>query len=109
MCKFFQGRFEILALSISYIVSTDGSFRNRTGNLSVSLASPDGRVIGGAIGGPLIAASPVQVGFLELCFVFLPKKKLGLNNRLLGLSGYLRELYMDSSKDQEQETRRRSF
>ncbi|KAL0739881.1 hypothetical protein Bca4012_081394 [Brassica carinata] len=57
----YEGRFEILALSISYIVPTDGSFRNRTGNLSVSLASPDGRVIGGAIGGPLIAASPVQV------------------------------------------------
>ncbi|CAN6845160.1 unnamed protein product [Brassica oleracea] len=57
----YEGRFEILALSISYLVPTDGSFRNRTGNLSVSLASPDGRVIGGAIGGPLIAASPVQV------------------------------------------------
>jgi predicted DNA-binding protein with PD1-like motif len=59
----YEGRFEILALSTSYIVATDGSFRNRTGNLSVSLASPDGRVIGGAIGGPLIAASPVQVWF----------------------------------------------
>ncbi|XP_010518226.1 PREDICTED: AT-hook motif nuclear-localized protein 9 [Camelina sativa] len=57
----YEGRFEILALSTSYLVATDGSFRNRTGNLSVSLASPDGRVIGGAIGGPLIAASPVQV------------------------------------------------
>ncbi|CAH2057787.1 unnamed protein product [Thlaspi arvense] len=57
----YEGRFEIIALSTSYLVATDGSFRNRTGNLSVSLASPDGRVIGGAIGGPLIAASPVQV------------------------------------------------
>uniref|UniRef100_A0A1J3DI30 AT-hook motif nuclear-localized protein n=1 Tax=Noccaea caerulescens TaxID=107243 RepID=A0A1J3DI30_NOCCA len=57
----YEGRFEILALSISYLIANDGSFRNRTGNLSVSLASPDGRVIGGAIGGPLIAASPVQV------------------------------------------------
>ncbi|EOA27311.1 hypothetical protein CARUB_v10023431mg [Capsella rubella] len=57
----YEGRFEILALSTSFIVATDGSFRNRTGNLSVSLASPDGRVIGGAIGGPLIAATPVQV------------------------------------------------
>lgn len=35
--------------------------RNRTGGLSVSLASPDGRVIGGGVGGMLIAAGPVQV------------------------------------------------
>ncbi|CAN8286217.1 unnamed protein product [Cochlearia groenlandica] len=56
----YEGRFEILALSTSYLVATDG-IRNKTGNLSVSLASPDGHVIGGAIGGPLIAASPVQV------------------------------------------------
>ena len=38
-----------------------GGSRNRTGGLSVSLASPDGRVIGGGVGGVLIAASPVQV------------------------------------------------
>ncbi|KAL1192126.1 AT-hook motif nuclear-localized protein 9 [Cardamine amara subsp. amara] len=57
----YEGRFEMLALSTSYLMATDGSFRNRTGNLSVSLASPDGRVIGGAIRGPLIAASLVQV------------------------------------------------
>ncbi|KAE8708005.1 hypothetical protein F3Y22_tig00110361pilonHSYRG00016 [Hibiscus syriacus] len=33
---------------------------NRIGCPSVSLATPDGRVIGGGIGGTLIAASPVQ-------------------------------------------------
>lgn len=38
-----------------------GGARNRSGGLSVSLASPDGRVIGGGVGGILIAASPVQV------------------------------------------------
>jgi len=42
------------------VADNDGS-RNRTGSLSVSLASPDGRVIGGGVGGLLIAASPVQV------------------------------------------------
>lgn len=33
------------------------------GGLSVSLADPDGRVIGGSVAGILIAATPVQVGF----------------------------------------------
>ncbi|OAY62312.1 AT-hook motif nuclear-localized protein 9 [Manihot esculenta] len=57
----YEGRFEILCLSGSYLVTNNGGSRNRTGGLSVSLASPDGRVIGGGIGGMLIAASPVQV------------------------------------------------
>ncbi|OMP00455.1 hypothetical protein COLO4_12694 [Corchorus olitorius] len=57
----YEGRFEILCLSGSYLMTSNGSSRNRTGGLSVSLASPDGRVIGGGVGGMLIAASPVQV------------------------------------------------
>lgn len=35
--------------------------RSRTGGLSVSLAGPDGRVIGGGIAGLLTAAGPLQV------------------------------------------------
>ncbi|KAJ7962374.1 AT-hook motif nuclear-localized protein [Quillaja saponaria] len=57
----YEGHFEILCLSGSYLLTDSGGSRNRTGGLSVSLASPDGRVIGGGIGGMLIAASPVQV------------------------------------------------
>ncbi|KAI4355051.1 hypothetical protein L6164_003865 [Bauhinia variegata] len=57
----YEGRFEILCLSGSYLVTDSGGSRNRSGGLSVSLASPDGRVIGGGVGGMLIAASPVQV------------------------------------------------
>ncbi|KAK4268789.1 hypothetical protein QN277_022028 [Acacia crassicarpa] len=57
----YEGRFEILCLSGSYLLTESGGSRNRTGGLSVSLASPDGRVIGGGVGGLLIAASPVQV------------------------------------------------
>ena len=34
----------------------------RTGALSVSLAGPDGRILGGGVAGVLLAASPVQVG-----------------------------------------------
>uniref|UniRef100_A0A5B7BZJ9 AT-hook motif nuclear-localized protein n=1 Tax=Davidia involucrata TaxID=16924 RepID=A0A5B7BZJ9_DAVIN len=57
----YEGHFEILCLSGSYLVAESGGPRNRTGGLSVSLCSPDGHVIGGGVGGMLIAASPVQV------------------------------------------------
>ncbi|XP_020598526.1 AT-hook motif nuclear-localized protein 9 isoform X2 [Phalaenopsis equestris] len=57
----YEGRFEILCLSGSYLITDEGGSRGRSGGLSVSLSSPDGRVIGGGVGGLLIAASPVQV------------------------------------------------
>ncbi|KAK8570426.1 hypothetical protein V6N13_003106 [Hibiscus sabdariffa] len=57
----YEGRFEILCLSGLYLLTVDSSSRNRTGSLSVSLANPEGRVIGGGVGGMLIAASSVQV------------------------------------------------
>jgi hypothetical protein len=62
-----QGRFEILALSGSFLVTESGGNRSRTGGLSVSLAGPDGRVIGGGVAGMLMAASPVQV---SRCYAF---------------------------------------
>ncbi|KAJ8645249.1 hypothetical protein MRB53_006997 [Persea americana] len=57
----YEGRFEILSLSGSFLLSESGGQRSRTGGLSVSLAGPDGRVLGGGVAGLLIAASPVQV------------------------------------------------
>ncbi|ONM55929.1 AT-hook motif nuclear-localized protein 10 [Zea mays] len=56
-----EGRFEILSLSGSFLLSEDGGHRSRTGGLSVSLAGPDGRVLGGSVAGLLTAASPVQI------------------------------------------------
>lgn len=56
-----QGRFEILSLSGSYLISESGGQRSRTGGLSVSLAGTDGRILGGGVAGLLVAASPVQV------------------------------------------------
>lgn len=56
-----QGRFEILSLSGSFLLSEIGGQRSRTGGLSVSLSGPDGRVLGGGVAGLLTAASPVQV------------------------------------------------
>jgi len=44
--------------------------RSRSGGMSVSLASPDGRVVGGGVAGLLVAASPVQVSDLPLFSIF---------------------------------------
>ncbi|PUZ43702.1 hypothetical protein GQ55_8G029400 [Panicum hallii var. hallii] len=55
----YEGRFEILQLMGSFTMAEEG--RRRTGGLSVSLAGPDGRVVGGVVAGMLRAASPIQV------------------------------------------------
>ncbi|XWS24631.1 hypothetical protein CRYUN_Cryun28dG0119200 [Craigia yunnanensis] len=57
----YEGRFEILSLSGSFLLPENGGQRSRTGGLSVSLSGPDGRVLGGGVAGLLTAASPVQV------------------------------------------------
>ncbi|XP_057471283.1 AT-hook motif nuclear-localized protein 7-like [Actinidia eriantha] len=57
----YEGRFEILSLTGSFTVSENGGVRSRTGGLSVSLAGPDGRVVGGGIAGLFTAASPIQI------------------------------------------------
>ncbi|XVE76042.1 hypothetical protein DITRI_Ditri12bG0141200 [Diplodiscus trichospermus] len=57
----YEGRFEILSLTGSFTVSDTGGVKSRTGGLSVSLAGPDGRVIGGGLAGILVAASPIQI------------------------------------------------
>ncbi|KAK4365390.1 hypothetical protein RND71_016748 [Anisodus tanguticus] len=69
----YEGRFDVLCLSGSYLVAESGGPHNRTGGISISVCSPDGHVIGGAIGGRLIAASPVQV--VVCSFVYDPKVK----------------------------------
>ncbi|KZV19439.1 DNA-binding protein ESCAROLA [Dorcoceras hygrometricum] len=57
----YEGLFEILSLTGSFMPSETGGVRNRSGGMSVSLASPDGRVVGGGVAGLLVAASPVQI------------------------------------------------
>ncbi|XP_058108726.1 AT-hook motif nuclear-localized protein 10-like [Magnolia sinica] len=57
----YEGRFEILSLSGSFTLTDNGGIRSRTGGISVSLAGPDGRVVGGGVAGLLLAASPIQV------------------------------------------------
>ncbi|KAK9755515.1 hypothetical protein RND81_01G031200 [Saponaria officinalis] len=57
----YEGRFEILSLSGSYTVSEANGITSKTGGLSISLAGPDGRVVGGGVAGWIIAANPIQV------------------------------------------------
>ncbi|KAJ6712051.1 AT-HOOK MOTIF NUCLEAR-LOCALIZED PROTEIN 13-LIKE ISOFORM X1 [Salix purpurea] len=57
----YEGRFEIISLSGSFLLSESNGSRSRTGGLSVSLAGSDGRVLGGGVAGMLTAASAVQV------------------------------------------------
>lgn len=39
----------------------NGFTKSRSGGMSISLAGPDGRVMGGGLAGLLVAAGPVQV------------------------------------------------
>lgn len=57
----YEGRFEILSLTGSFMPTDNGIVKSRSGGMSVSLAGPDGRVLGGGLAGLLVAASPVQV------------------------------------------------
>ncbi|KAF3771743.1 AT-hook motif nuclear-localized protein 10 [Nymphaea thermarum] len=57
----YEGQFEIMSLSGSFLHAEIGGASSRTGGLSVCLSGADGRIVGGGVGGPLIAASPVQI------------------------------------------------
>ncbi|URE41794.1 AT hook motif domain containing protein, partial [Musa troglodytarum] len=80
----YEGRFEILSLSGSFLLSESGGQRSRTGGLSVSLAGPDGRVLGGGVAGLLTAASPVQV--VVGSFIAGKKEPKQVNNPLEPMS-----------------------
>jgi hypothetical protein len=59
-------------LSGSFIPTKTQGTRSRSGGMSVSFASPDGRVVGGGVAGLLVAASLVQV----VVGSFLPSNQL---------------------------------
>lgn len=63
------------------MVAEEGGPRNRTGGLSVSLSSADGHVIGGGVGGMLIASGPVQACLTSLNY--LGKSLIFYNMELL--------------------------
>ncbi|XP_042015134.1 AT-hook motif nuclear-localized protein 10-like isoform X1 [Salvia splendens] len=57
----FEGRFDILSLSGSFMLTEVAGQKSRIGGLSVTLAQPDGSIMGGCVAGLLVAASPAQV------------------------------------------------
>ncbi|CAL5008895.1 unnamed protein product [Urochloa decumbens] len=74
----YEGRFELLSLSGSFMPTENSGTRSRSGGMSVSLASPDGRVVGGGVAGLLVAASPVQIvvgSFLPTSYQLEQKNK----------------------------------
>ncbi|KAE8712223.1 Detected protein of unknown function [Hibiscus syriacus] len=64
----YEGRFEILTLTGSSVVSGEVGTRRKTGLLSVSLANPHGKVLGGSVEGPLIAAGPGPIQLILASF-----------------------------------------
>ncbi|KAG2297722.1 hypothetical protein Bca52824_044391 [Brassica carinata] len=56
----YEGRFEILSLSGSFMPTENGGTKGRSGGMSISLAGPNGKIIGGGLAGMLIA--PVVMG-----------------------------------------------
>lgn len=48
-------------MSGSFRPTDSGGAKSISGGMSVSLAGPDGRVMGGGLAGLLVAAGPVQV------------------------------------------------
>lgn len=71
----YEGRFEILCLSGSYLVIDDGVSRTRNGGLCIALCGADHRVIGGSVGGVLTAAGTVQVIVGSFMYTGSKKKK----------------------------------
>ncbi|GAB4836041.1 hypothetical protein Ancab_000958 [Ancistrocladus abbreviatus] len=65
----YEGLYQILTLSGSYVQTDLGE---RAGGLSACLSSPSGQIVGGGVGGPLIAAGPVEV--MVGTFMFDSKK-----------------------------------
>ncbi|XP_076930411.1 AT-hook motif nuclear-localized protein 10-like [Bidens hawaiensis] len=65
----YEGRFDILSLSGSFVPTEVHGQRTRTGGLSITLSGSGDQVFGGVVAGLLTAASPVQV----VAGTFLPE------------------------------------
>lgn len=65
----YEGRYDIISLTGSYVRSDIGG---KAGGLSACLSSTTGDIVGGGVGGPLIAAGPVEL--IVATFLIDPKK-----------------------------------
>lgn len=68
----YKGFFDIISLSGSYASLNVNGSKNQSFRLNICVSGPDGKLIAGGVGGPLIAASPVQVVLLS--YKFFEKK-----------------------------------
>ncbi|CAO2824099.1 unnamed protein product [Amaranthus hypochondriacus] len=57
----YEGRFEILGLSGTYTMNEVNGVTTTNGGLSIAMAGPDCRVVGGIVAGWLTAADPIQM------------------------------------------------
>ncbi|XP_021764725.1 AT-hook motif nuclear-localized protein 1-like [Chenopodium quinoa] len=57
----YEGRYQLLSLTGSYKTNEVNGVTTTTGGISVSLAGPDGKVVGGRVDGLLISATPIQL------------------------------------------------
>ncbi|XP_028554850.1 AT-hook motif nuclear-localized protein 10-like isoform X2 [Dendrobium catenatum] len=57
----YEGMFDIISLSGALIYAKAGGTVSRTSGLGICLSGVDGRIVGGGVEGPLMAAGPVQV------------------------------------------------
>ncbi|CAN7041984.1 unnamed protein product [Brassica oleracea var. botrytis] len=57
----YEGPYVITNMSGTFSNTESNGTVTRTGNLNVSLAGPDFKIVGGCVGGMLVAGSPVQV------------------------------------------------
>ncbi|XAR59684.1 hypothetical protein NMG60_11015605 [Bertholletia excelsa] len=92
----YEGHFELITLSGSYAFTESRGVRRKIGMLSVSLASPDGRIVGGAVAGSLVAGGPVQ---LILASFRQSIKRHVLNKRLSTESSTVRGTPRDVEKE----------
>ncbi|XP_062196225.1 AT-hook motif nuclear-localized protein 17-like [Phragmites australis] len=72
----FRGQYDILSISATFLPpSMSAAVPRAVRDLSISLAGPHGQIVGGAVAGPLIAATTVMVlaaAFTDLTFQRLP-------------------------------------
>lgn len=85
----FHGRFDILSVSATFLPpSVLSQFPSSVNNITISLAGPQGQIVGGAVAGPLQAAGTVYViaaSFNNPSYHRLPTKdEEGLNNSVSG-------------------------
>ncbi|OAY79732.1 AT-hook motif nuclear-localized protein 17 [Ananas comosus] len=88
----FRGRFEILSMSAAFLPPAVAALSpaSAAGALSISLAGPQGQVVGGTVAGPLVAAGTVTVvaaAFSNPTFHRLPAEDDASASASLSLSG----------------------